>query len=269
MKKILLNFLFINLFLFVSCKKEEVSNISEDIYKGDSNNIYHSKYTNVVKIQGKFVEQKDYSSYFTLGGREEGKYSDYDIFDAIRFGSLKRVIEIIEKDNSQIESTLFEEAEYNKYMDDNSYNIVGANPLMLAVYHRDIGIIQYLLDTLDGWEGMYNNINLEDYLSETDEDGWNVFIYACAFGTVDIIKALVSKYPDLVYSKNPYGANGLHIASLHNGDISILKYLIKDLKIDINSTDNDGYGVLYYVDNGDYEDKDEVIEVLKELGAEY
>ena len=59
------------------------------------------------------------------------------------------------------------------------------------------------------------------------------------------------------------------MTTLHNGDISILKYLIKDLKIDINSTDNDGYGVLYYVDNGDYEDKDKVIEVLRELGAEY
>ncbi len=63
------------------------------------------------------------------------------------------------------------------------------------VNDRDMGIIQYLLD----------NINDESVLLHRDEDGWNAFAYACAFGTLDIIKALIQKYPDFVNWKNPYG----------------------------------------------------------------
>ena len=101
-----------------------------------------------------------------------------------------------------------------------------------------MGIIQYLLD----------NINDESVLLHRDEDGWNAFAYACAFGTVDIIKALIQKYPDFVNWKNPYGANGLHMAALY-GNISVFDYLVNDLKIDINSTNYEGKGVLYFAND--------------------
>ena len=268
MKRILLNFLFLTLILFtiIYCKKENETVEEENIYnayvKGNPNNIYHSKYSNVVKIQGRYVEKTNNSFYLTLGGREEGRYvektnnsfyltldgreegkydENYNIFEAIGFGSLQRVAEIIESDNSQIE------AEFDN--NDDYYIIDGANPLSFAVYYRDIGIVQYLLD----------NINDESVLLHRDEDGWNAFAYACAFGTVDIIKALIQKYPDFVNWEN-YGANGLHMASL-NGNISVLDYLVNDLKMDINSTDDKGRGVLYYARDEETED------ALIKLGA--
>ena len=257
MKKILLRFLFLSfiLFLFIYCKKEttEEENINETYIKGNPNNVYHKKYTNVVKIQGKYIERTNNSFYLTFGGREEGEYNEnYNIFEAIGEGSLQRVIEIIEEDNSQIASEFdYEEQLYNKFTDD-SYNISGINPLSFAVFYRDIGIVKYLLD----------NINDESVLLQTDEDKWNAFTYACAVGTVDIIKALVQKYPDFVYWKNSYGANGLHMAVLQ-GNIPVFDYLVNDLKIDINSTDDEGDGVLYYAKN------EETREALIKLGAAY
>ena len=259
MKQTFLRFLFLTLILFtiIYCKKENETVEEENIYdtyvKGNPNNIYHSKYSNVVKIQGRYVEKTNNSFYLTLGGREEGKYDEnYNIFEAIRFGgSLQRVAEIIESDNSQIEAEFDNngESEYNEFTDD-IYIIDGANPLSFAVFYRDMGIFQYLLD----------NINDESVLLHGDVDGWNAFAYACAVGTLDIIKALIQKYPDFVNWEND-GANGLHMASL-NGNISVLDYLVNDLKMDINAPDDDGYGVLYYA-------KDEKTEeALIKLGAE-
>ena len=261
MKQTFLRFLFLTLILFtiIYCKKENETVEEENIYnayvKGNTNNIYHSKYSNVVKIQGRYVEKTNNSFYLTLGGREEGKYDEnYNIFEAIRFGSLQRVAEIIEADNSQIEAELYndgeEEYEEHNEFTGNYYNIYGINPLSFAVFYRDIGIVQYLLD----------NINDESVLLHGDVDGWNAFAYACAFGTLDIIKALIQKYPDFVnWEKDE--KNGLHMASL-NGNISVLDYLVNDLKMDINAPDDDGYGVLYYA-------KDEKTEeALIKLGAE-
>ena len=262
MKQTFLRFLFLTLILFtiIYCKKENETVEEENIYdtyvKGNPNNIYHSKYSNVVKIQGRYVEKTNNSFYLTLGGREEGKYDEnYNIFEAIRFGSFQRVAEIIEADNSQIEAELYNDGEeeyeeYNEFMD-NYYNIYGINPLSFAVFYRDIGIVQYLLD----------NINDESVLLHRDEDGWNAFAYACGFGTVDIIKALIQKYPDFVNWKNDFGANGLHMAALH-GNIPVLDYLVNDLKIDINSRNDVGEGVLYYAKKDE-----ETEEALIKLGS--
>ena len=81
-----------------------------------------------------------------------------------------------------------------------------------------------------------------------------------AFGTLDIIKALIQKYPDFVNWEND-GANGLHIAS-SNGNISVFDYLVNDLKIDINSMNYEGKGVLYFAND------EETEEALIKLGAE-
>ena len=278
MKRILLNFLFLTLILFtiIYCKKENETVEEENIYnayvKGNTNNIYHSKYSNIVKIQGRYVEKTNNSFYLTLGGREEGRYvektnnsfyltlggreegkydNNYNIFEAIRFGSLQRVAEIIEADNSQIEVEFDNnyKTEYNEFTD-HYYIIDGANPLSFAVFYRDIGIVKYLLD----------NINDESVLLHRDEDGWNAFAYACGFGTLDIIKALIQKYPNFVNWENSDGANGLHMAAFHD-NISVFDYLVNDLKIDINSTDDKGRGVLYYAQS------DRARNALKKLGA--
>ena len=188
-----------------------------------------------------------------MGGREEGKYDEnYNIFEAIGFGSLQRVAEIIEADNSQIEAEFDNdgEEEYNKFTED-YYTIDGVNPLSFAVYYRDMGIIQYLLD----------NINDESVLLHRDEDGWNAFAYACTFGTLDIIKALIQKYPNFVNWESDFGENGLHMEALH-GNISVFDYLVNDLKIDINSTNYEGKGVLYYANRDE-----EIEDALIKLGA--
>ena len=72
---------------------------------------------------------------------------------------------------------------------------------------------------------------------------------------------LVQAHPDLVDSRNIYDANGLHIASL-NDNLEVIKYLVNDLDFDINSTDEDGDGVLYYANDT------ETTELLESLGAE-
>ena len=72
---------------------------------------------------------------------------------------------------------------------------------------------------------------------------------------------LVEFDSDLVNSQNMYDANGLHMAAL-NDNVEVFDYLVKDLGIDINSTDEDGDGVLYYAN------EDAALEKLRELGAE-
>ncbi len=52
------------------------------------------------------------------------------------------------------------------------------------------------------------------------------------------------------------------MAALH-GNIPVLDYLVNDLKIDINSTDDEGRGVLYYAK---YDEETE--DALIKLGAE-
>ncbi|WP_297207602.1 ankyrin repeat domain-containing protein [uncultured Brachyspira sp.] len=247
MKKILLISLLLIIFI-ISCKKKEEASVGiggNTSYVSSPENIYHAVYTNVVKIQGKFVNM---NFAFSYGNREEGEYSeDYDIFEAIENHSLKRVQELIEE-GEDIDQTYYGDGSlYSEFMDD-SYSAGGATPLIFAIFYRDLGIMKYLLDN-----------GADAYI--TDDDGWNSFLWACGTGNVDVIRMLVQADPDLVNSKNPYDANGLHMAAL-NDNVEVFEYLVNDLGIDINSTDEDGDGVLYYAN------EDEAIEKLKELGAE-
>ena len=238
MKRVLFIILIILSVVLFSCKKEsEVAINNNKVYVSDPNNIYHQEYTNVVKVA------------FAYKDREEGEYSEeYDIFDAIRNHSLKRVAELIETDNQLINDTIStDESEYSEFMDD-SYSIDGATPLIFAIFYRDLGIMQYLLDN-----------DADPYVK--DEDGWNAFLWACGTGSVEEVKMLVQAHPDLIDSRNIYDANGLHIASL-NDNIEVIKYLVNDLGFDINSTDEDGDGVLYYANDA------ETTELLESLGAE-
>ena len=47
-----------------------------------------------------------------------------------------------------------------------------------------------------------------------------------------------------------------------NDNLEVIKYLVNDLDFDINSTDEDGDGVLYYANDT------ETTELLESLGAE-
>ncbi|OEJ13452.1 hypothetical protein BFL38_01515 [Brachyspira hampsonii] len=245
MKRLLLISFVLMITFIVSCgKKEEASISNNSVYVSSPDNIYHKTYTNVVKIQGKFVNM---NSVFSYGNREEGEYSEeYDIFEAIENHSLKRVMELIEKGGDIDESYYGDDSIYSDFMND-SYAANGVTPLIFAVFYRDLGIMKYLLDN-----------GADPYVK--DEKGWNAFLWACSSGNVDVIKMLVNFDSDLVNSQNMYDANGLHMAALYD-NVDVFEYLVHDLGIDINSTDEDGDGVL------DYAEKDEAIEKLKELGA--
>ncbi|WP_297298774.1 ankyrin repeat domain-containing protein [uncultured Brachyspira sp.] len=238
----------LSIILILSCGKKEETSVSisnNSVYVSDPDNIYHKTYTNVVKVQGKYVNM---NSAFSYGNRKEGEYrEDYDIFEAIQNHSLKRVQELIEEEGEDIDQTYLGDSLYSEFMND-SYSVNGATPLIFAIFYRDLGIMKYLLDN-----------GADPYVK--DDDGWNAFLWACGTGNVDVIKMLVQADPDLVDTKNIYDANGLHMAAL-NDNVEVFEYLVKDLGIDINSTDEDGDGVLYYAD------EDESIEKLKELGAE-
>ena len=239
MKKLLLISFILIIVLVISCgKKEEASINNNSMYVSNTDNIYHKTYTNVVKIQGKYV---NINSTFYYGNRKEGEYSeDYDIFEAIKNHSLKRVIELIEKGNNinQIHNS---NSIYNEFTD-YTYPVENAIPLMFAVFYRDLGIMKYLLDN-----GADPHIK--------DNNGLNSFLWACGVGNVDVIKMLVQADPDLVNSQNMYGDNGLYVAVL-NENVEVFEYLVNDLGIDINSIDEFLYNA-----------RKDAIEKLKELGA--
>ena len=244
MKKLLLISFVLMITFIVSCgKKEEASISNNSMYVSDSNNIYHKTYTNVVKIQGKFVNM---NSVFSYGNREEGEYSeDYDIFEAIKNHSLKRVMELIE-DGEDINQNDRDFTMYSEFIDSH-YIIESATPLIFAIFYRDLGIMKYLLDN-----------GADPYIK--NENGRNSFLWACGVGSVDVIKMLVEFDSDLVDSQDRFDANGLHIAA-RNDNVEVFEYLVNDLSIDVNSTNEYSEKVL------DYAEKDETIEKLKELGA--
>ena len=244
MKKLLLISFVLMITFIVSCgKKEEASISNNSMYVSNPNNIYHKTYTNVVKIQGKFV---NINPAFYYGNRKEGEYSeDYDIFEAIKNHSLKRVMELIE-DGEDINQNDRDFTMYSEFIDSH-YIIESATPLIFAIFYRDLGIMKYLLDN-----------GADPYIK--NENGRNSFLWACGVGNVDVIKMLVEFDSDLVDSQDRFDANGLHIAA-RNDNVEVFEYLVNDLSIDVNSTNEYGEKVL------DYAEKDETIEKLKELGA--
>ena len=245
MKKLLLISFVLMITFIVSCgKKEEASISNNSVYVSDPENVYHKTYTNVVKIQGKFVNM---NSAFSYADREEGEYSEeYDIFEAIKNHSLKRVMELI-GEGEDINQNDRDFIMYSEFIDSH-YIIEGATPLIFAIFYRDLGIMKYLLDK-----------GADPYIK--NENGRNSFLWACGVGNVDVIKMLVEFDSDLVNSLNVYGSNVLHIAAGSN-NVEVFEYLVNDLGIDVNSTNEYGNRVLYYAG------KNEAIEKLKELGAE-
>ena len=247
MKKLLLISFILMITFIVSCGKKEETSVSisnNSVYVSDPENVYHKTYTNVVKIQGKFVNM---NSAFSYDDREEGEYSEeYDIFEAIKNHSLKRVMELI-GEGEDIDQNDRDFIMYSEFMESH-YIIEGATPLIFAIFYRDLGIMKQLLDNV-----------ADPYIK--NENGRNSFLWACGVGNVDVIKMLVEFDSDLVNSLNVYGSNGLHIAAGSN-NVEVFEYLVNDLGIDVNSTNEYGNRVLYYAE------KDETIEKLKELGAE-
>ncbi|AUJ50391.1 ankyrin repeat domain-containing protein [Brachyspira hyodysenteriae] len=234
MKKLLLISFVLMFTLLISCGKKE-----EDIIS-NANNLDNKIDTNVVKVKGKYVNM---NSDFSYGNREEGEYSkDYDIFEAIENHSLKRVIELIEE-GEDINQTYSGGKKYSELLN-NDYYLDGATPLMFAVFYRDLGIMKYLLD-----KGADPNIIQDEY-------GRNVFLLACGFGNVDVIKMIVDFDSDLVDSVSSRDENGLDMAYLY-GNIEVFEYLVNTLGLTTDILDN--------VDEEDPYENTEDIKKLREL----
>ena len=220
----------LSIILIISCGKKEENIIS------NANNIDNKIDTNIVKVQGM-------NSDFSYGNREEGEYSkDYDIFEAIENHSLKRVIELIEE-GEDINQTYSGGKKYSELLN-NDYYLDGATPLMFAVFYRDLGIMKYLFD-----KGADPNIIQDEY-------GRNVFLLACSFGNVDVIKMIVDFDSDLVDSISGRDENGLEMAYLY-GNIEVFEYLVNTLGL---TTD-----ILDHVDEEDPYENTEHIKKLREL----
>lgn len=241
MKKLLLISFILIIVLVISCVKKEDASISNNsVYVSDSNNIYHKTYTNVVKIHGKFL---NINSIFSYGNREEGEYSEeYDIFEAIKNHSLKRVMELIEE-GEDIDQNDRDFIMYSEFMESH-YIIEGATPLIFAIFYRDLGIMKYLLD-----KGADPNIIQDEY-------GRNVFLLACSFGNVDVIKMIVDFDSDLVDSISGRDENGLEMAYLY-GNIEVFEYLVNTLGLTTDILDN--------VDEEDPYENTEDVKKLREL----
>ena len=162
MKKLLLISFVLMITFIVSCGKKEEASISNNyMYVSDPENVYHKTYTNVVKIQGKFV---NINPAFYYGNRKEGEYSeDYDIFESIKNHSLKRVMELIEE-GEDINQNDRDFTMYSEFID-SYYIIESATPLIFAIFYRDLGIMKYLLDN-----------GADPYIK--NENGRNSFLWA-------------------------------------------------------------------------------------------
>lgn len=103
-----------------------------------------------------------------------------------------------------------------------------------------------------------NDKNL-DYV---DNNGFSALHYACAKGTRDIIKMLITHGADVNLTSNR-GITPLHLA-VKTGNKEIIKMLVNE-GADINATDNSGESVIIY---GIKAGKTDAVRFMKELGAD-
>ena len=173
---------------------------------------------------------------------------------AIRNKNIKAVDVLLDCENINLESTL--PNGYYTALDNFSREAVyigGATPLLYAIFksNGDSRIVNKLIK---------KNANI----NTSDEEGWNSFLYAAAFGNVRIMSSLVSKNKSLVNSKTKKNVTALQMAVVYD-NIKVISYLVKRLHVDINAKDNDGWTALYYAAANN---KAEAYNLLIELGAD-
>ncbi|WP_302279613.1 ankyrin repeat domain-containing protein [Brachyspira pilosicoli] len=173
---------------------------------------------------------------------------------AIKNKNIKAVDVLLDCDNINLEATL--PNGYYTALDNFSREAVyigGATPLLYAIFksNGDSRIVNRLIK---------KNANINTY----DEEGWNSFLYAAAFGNVRIMNSLVDKNENLINSKTKKNVTALHMAVVYD-NIKVISYLVKRLHVDINAKDNDGWTALYYAAANN---KAEAYNLLIELGAD-
>ena len=107
-------------------------------------------------------------------------------------------------------------------------------------------------------------INKGANVNATDEEGWSTFLYASAFGNTSILRSIVARNRKLINTKTKNNVTPLHMAVVYN-NIDNIRYLVRNLKVDINAQDDDGWTALYYAAANN---KKEAYKLLLRLGAD-
>jgi hypothetical protein len=97
---------------------------------------------------------------------------------------------------------------------------------------EDMSVIKYILNDLEKCKKIVN-VNIH-HVTKDNENG---FTLACRYGDVVMIKYFASDLNININHKNNNGHDGLMIAIINNIDIDVIKYLINDLKMDVNCID--------------------------------
>ena len=143
------------------------------------------------------------------------------------------------------------------------------NAIIHAVIAGNIDIVELLLMhgmSLKGdgesitplmWAVIYDNLKSVKYLIQkgidiyqTDINGWNCFMFACAKGYHDIVKYILELYPDIIDHKNKLGETALMIAA-DNGKVEVVDYLLKN-NASIKEQNANGDTALYIASSKGY-----------------
>ena len=184
-----------------------------------------------------------------------------------------------EKGNMEIIRMLVEEGK----ADINAKSSYGITPLIAAASAGQAQTVTYLVKngadatatddlgkTATSYAASYDDPDaLDDLISMErstvnmpDNNGNTPLIYAVQKGYLDNVKVLLASQADVNY-KNPTGLSAL-AAAVAEGDLPMVKWLIKNTRADINITDKKGRTPVFYaVEN----DQPEVLKFLLTSGA--
>ena len=173
---------------------------------------------------------------------------------AIKNNSIRSVNVLLANKNIDLESKLPEG--YFTHLGEDSSDAVyigNATPLIYAIFKSkgDSRIVNEL-------------IRKGASVNATDEEGWTTFLYAAAFGNSSMLRNILSKNKNLINSKTKNNVTPLHMAVVYD-NLDNIKYLVRNLKVDINAKDDDGWTALYYAAANK---KKEAYKLLLRLGAD-
>ena len=207
----------------------------------------------------KAIEADDYKTIRSLINRganinAKDGYGLSALHLAIKNNSIDSLNTLIANRNINLESKLPEG--YFTHLGDNSNDAVyigKATPLIYAIFKSN------------GSSKIVNALIRKGAdVNAVDEEGWSTFLYAAAFGNSSILRSIVSKNKNLVNSKTKDNVTPLHMAVVYD-NIDNIKYLVRNLKVDINAQDNDGWTALYYAAANN---KRDAYNLLLRLGAD-
>lgn len=207
----------------------------------------------------KAVTEDDYRSIRSLINRgadinAKDGYGLSALHLAIKNSSINSINVLLANNSIDLEQTLPDG--YFTHLGDDSSDAVyigKATPLIYAIFKS--GGNSKIVDML---------IKKGADVNAVDEEGWSTFLYASAFGNSSMLRSILSKNESLLNTKTKNNATPLHMAVVYD-NIENIKYLVSQLKADINAQDNDGWTALYYAAAND---KKEAYNLLLRLGAD-